>query len=306
MKDFFISYSHADTAWAEWIAWQLEAAGWTTAIQAWDFRPGANFVLEINRATKEARRLLAVLSPAYLASLFTAPEWAAYFARDSTGAGATIVPVRVADCEIGGLLGPIVYIDLVGLEPEAASKALLAGVGKHRAKPRTPPKFPGSRGSRNPDSIADDDGGNFQTTLVRLLESAAGGYQTLQRLKTSKVPLPKDSWYVEPLLPGVIEAYVAQTFSGARYLHCEFLDRGSIERAEALFAFVAAQIRLALDESWVVNERRSWPFRDRKLEAVNGLSGLEIYLQLTSIDEGSMVAAIVPKIASVWLLIHNV
>ena len=29
MKDFFISYNQADRAWAEWIAWILEEAGYT-------------------------------------------------------------------------------------------------------------------------------------------------------------------------------------------------------------------------------------------------------------------------------------
>jgi hypothetical protein len=38
--DFFISYTGADTPWAEWIAWQLEDASYTTRLQAWDFRPG--------------------------------------------------------------------------------------------------------------------------------------------------------------------------------------------------------------------------------------------------------------------------
>lgn len=42
MKDFFISYNSADRTWAEWIAWQLEEAGYTTVLQAWDFRPGSN------------------------------------------------------------------------------------------------------------------------------------------------------------------------------------------------------------------------------------------------------------------------
>ena len=36
-----ISYTQVDHTWAEWIAWQLEAAGYTTVIQAWDFRPVA-------------------------------------------------------------------------------------------------------------------------------------------------------------------------------------------------------------------------------------------------------------------------
>jgi hypothetical protein len=42
--DFFISYNGADKAWAEWIAWQLEEERFTTILQAWDFRPGGNFV----------------------------------------------------------------------------------------------------------------------------------------------------------------------------------------------------------------------------------------------------------------------
>ena len=40
MKDFFISYNKADLAWAEWIAWQLEEADYTTEIQAWDSQFG--------------------------------------------------------------------------------------------------------------------------------------------------------------------------------------------------------------------------------------------------------------------------
>ncbi len=30
MTDFFISYTQADRAWAEWIAWTLEEKGYTT------------------------------------------------------------------------------------------------------------------------------------------------------------------------------------------------------------------------------------------------------------------------------------
>jgi hypothetical protein len=40
MKDFFISYNHADRSWSEWIAWQLEEKKYTIIIQDWDFQPG--------------------------------------------------------------------------------------------------------------------------------------------------------------------------------------------------------------------------------------------------------------------------
>nr|WP_157467260.1 toll/interleukin-1 receptor domain-containing protein [Frankia sp. QA3] len=34
--DSFVSYAPADRAWAEWIAWTLEEAGFHVAVQAWD------------------------------------------------------------------------------------------------------------------------------------------------------------------------------------------------------------------------------------------------------------------------------
>lgn len=50
MTDFFIGYTSTDETWAEWIAWVLEEANFSVVLQKWDFRPGANFVLETQRA----------------------------------------------------------------------------------------------------------------------------------------------------------------------------------------------------------------------------------------------------------------
>lgn len=146
MVDFFVSYNQADRGWAEWIAWHLEAAGYKAIIQAWDFRPGENFVLAMNRAASEARRTIVVLSPAFLAARFTQPEWAAAFAQDPTGN--KVLPVRVQDCNPGGLLGPIAFIDLVEQAEDAARAALLAGVREGRAKPTKAPSFPSSAASK--------------------------------------------------------------------------------------------------------------------------------------------------------------
>src|ERR1700736_3533038 len=98
MKDFFISYNKAERAWAEWIAWQLEQVGYTTILQAWDFKPGGNFALEMQKATGEAKRTIAVLSPDYLKAQFTQPEWTAAFVQDPTGEKGLLVPVRVREC----------------------------------------------------------------------------------------------------------------------------------------------------------------------------------------------------------------
>jgi phage replication-related protein YjqB (UPF0714/DUF867 family) len=40
--DFFISYTGKDQKWAEWIAWHLEEAGYSTVLQAWDFHASRN------------------------------------------------------------------------------------------------------------------------------------------------------------------------------------------------------------------------------------------------------------------------
>ena len=139
-QDFFVSYNKADRTWGEWITWQLEDARYTVVLQAWDFRPGGNFALDMQRATAQCERTIAVLSPDYLDSLFTQPEWAAAFARDPTSTLGALVPVRVRACQ----LAQIAYSDLVGLDEVAARAKLLADVRPGRAKPARPPSFPGA------------------------------------------------------------------------------------------------------------------------------------------------------------------
>jgi hypothetical protein len=139
---FFISYNKADRQWAEWIAWQLEETGYKTIIQAWDFRPGGNFALDMHEGLKKAERVLAVLSPDYLSALYTQPEWAAAFAQDPTGEKGLLLPARVRECKLEGLWPQIVYIDLVDVNEVEAAERLLNGVKRERAKPATSPQFP--------------------------------------------------------------------------------------------------------------------------------------------------------------------
>ena len=71
LKDFFISYTQRDRSWAEWVAWHLEVAGYSTIIQAWNFRPGSNFILEMDKAARVSTHTIAILSPAYLTAFYT-------------------------------------------------------------------------------------------------------------------------------------------------------------------------------------------------------------------------------------------
>ncbi len=143
--DFFISYANEDEAWATWMAWVLEEAGYAVTLQAWDFRPGSNFVLKMQKAAGQAERTLAVLSTAYLQSGFGDAEWAAAFAQDPTGEKGLLVPVRVEKCPAPGLLRPIVHIDLAGLTEAEATRKLVAGLQPGRAKPTAKPTFPAKR-----------------------------------------------------------------------------------------------------------------------------------------------------------------
>jgi tetratricopeptide (TPR) repeat protein len=143
--DFFISYTSVDQAWAEWIAVQLETAGYVTWVQAWDFRPGSDFIHAMEQATSTAQRTVAVLSPAYFGSQFGEAEWRVAFASDPTGELGLLVPVRVQECQLPGLLAGRVYIDLVDTDEATARQRLLAGVGRSGAQPATA-TFPGAVG----------------------------------------------------------------------------------------------------------------------------------------------------------------
>lgn len=148
-RDFFVSYTSADVDWAHWIAWELEDAGHTVLLQDWDFVAGSNWQFAMDRGLTDCERIIAVLSPAYLRSLYGRQEAHVAQGEDPTGVARRLVPVRVAPVTPSGLLGAVVYIDLVGLAPAEARTRLLDGVGgarSGRVKPVVAPRFPGAAG----------------------------------------------------------------------------------------------------------------------------------------------------------------
>src|SRR6185312_5785471 len=83
--DFSVSYTQADRAWAEWIAWQLEEDGHRVLVQAWDFVPGTNWTRSMQDGVGRSDRTIAVVSPAYLASVYGQAEWLAAWRDDPSG-----------------------------------------------------------------------------------------------------------------------------------------------------------------------------------------------------------------------------
>lgn len=147
LKDFFVAYHKADRFWAEWIAWQLEDAGYTTILPAWDFQVGTNFNAEMRKAAAKAKYSIIILSPDYFAIRENVEEWNTIFRQSIAHKQEKLIPVLVRQCEQTHLnyLHSIVPIDLLECDEMTAMYRLLAGVRHERIKPSLPPPFPEKR-----------------------------------------------------------------------------------------------------------------------------------------------------------------
>ena len=189
MTDYFISYTGVDEGWAEWIGYVLEEQGFSTILQKWDFRPGSNFVLEMQRASQAAERTIMVLSPDYLQSQFASSEWASAFGRDPQGVERTLVPVMIRDCQPEGLLSSIVHIRIVGLAEDAARETLLKGLDQKRAKPAAKPAFPGVAAQVEQKAFPGP-GGNAEAVPT----PSAGQHRIVPKLKVAPSDMDKKNF----------------------------------------------------------------------------------------------------------------
>jgi TIR domain-containing protein len=137
--DFFISHAGRDTGWAEWLAWQLQQAGFSVELDVWDWTPGEDFVTRMAAALERADRLLAVCTEAYFSSVFGGAELRAAFAQSAAAQG-RIVPVVVEPVALPALYAPLITLELTGLDEAAAAARLRARLAGGR--PTGPPPFP--------------------------------------------------------------------------------------------------------------------------------------------------------------------
>jgi hypothetical protein len=143
--DFFISYTDADRAWASWIAWELEAAGFHILVGAWDFVPGMNWQAAMQKGVSECERTIALVSRAYLHSVYGQLEWQVAQASDPRGMSRKLIPIRIEECALPELMSGVVSFDLFGLSQDGARTRLLEQVGHTRTgrhKPTQRPPFP--------------------------------------------------------------------------------------------------------------------------------------------------------------------
>ncbi|WP_196278919.1 TIR domain-containing protein [Catellatospora vulcania] len=149
LLDFFISYSPMDEAWAVWIAWELEVAGYRVMLQAWDFVAGSNFIEFMDRGVSQSGAVIAVLSENYLRSRYGRMEWQAALRSSPDAPEQRLITVRIEECRLVGLLATITFVDLASATDRAQARRLLLdriGHAVHgRAKPEVEPAFPPHR-----------------------------------------------------------------------------------------------------------------------------------------------------------------
>ena len=145
-KDFFISHAGSDRAWAEWVAWHLTEAGYQVELDVWDWAAGENFIAKISDALDQCDRVLSLWSAEYFSrSRYTKEEWSGALVPVPGAEKGRLVPLRVEEVtaeQVPGILQPLVYEDLFGLEEAEARRVLLKAV-RGSDRPGCAPGFPG-------------------------------------------------------------------------------------------------------------------------------------------------------------------
>jgi hypothetical protein len=93
-------------------------------------------------ATATAKRVVVVLSAAYLRSSHAEAEWRTFYAQDPSGERGLLLPVRVDKVDPPGLLRTRIYVDLVDQDATSARAALLAAARGARGNPLRTPSSP--------------------------------------------------------------------------------------------------------------------------------------------------------------------
>lgn len=190
MNDFFISYTKSDRGYAITIKGWLEDAGYSVVMQEPDFEAGSNFVLEMDRAAKEASRTIGVLSEEYLTSRFVQPEWAAAFASDPTGKERRLALIRVKPCQLQGLLRQIVFIDIVGLDIETARTRIIDQLAGNPTPTASMDAKPVKTRTRKPPARVE------QTAIASGDVFQAGGDLSINRKQIVRPVIPREPHHI--------------------------------------------------------------------------------------------------------------
>ena len=130
--DVFISYSSRDKEWVRGeLLKRIEQAGLTAFIDFRDFTRGAVSIKEMERAVKECRKTLVVLTPDYIASQWCDLEVIMGHTLSPANRDLRIIPLLKTPCEKPLYVGALTHIDFTdGADHDLAWRQLLTALGK--------------------------------------------------------------------------------------------------------------------------------------------------------------------------------
>ncbi|MEI9852824.1 MAG: toll/interleukin-1 receptor domain-containing protein [Sphingomonas sp.] len=134
-RDFFISYTGKNLELAQEVGAILREAGFTFYAQFQDFDTGSNFVLGMQDGLRHSKRVIALVSPAYVRAPHCRTEWAAAYNSDPEGKARRLLPFLIEETDQDPLGLQIVYKRLVGLSQADRKRVILETIS---AQPLTP------------------------------------------------------------------------------------------------------------------------------------------------------------------------
>ncbi|CAI7976063.1 ATP/GTP-binding protein [Frankia sp. Hr75.2] len=125
--DMVVSHASTDRPWAEWVAAELETAGFQVILEQIG-QPGAGW--KDGTEPEPIRRMVAIVSAAYLHSAEAMERWRRSLTFDPDGAQRLLVPVRVEEVRLPPEGAARDHADLVGLAEAPARRALVTAAGR--------------------------------------------------------------------------------------------------------------------------------------------------------------------------------
>lgn len=144
--DIFISYSHGDKKWVrDWLLPRLENANLKACIDYRDFEIGVPALVNMERAAKQSRHTLFVMSPKWTLSEWTDFESLLVQTRDPAGRRKRMLPLMLKACDLPDRLGILTWADF---RKPANRDGELARLLKQIDKTKPAPARPDDTGPR--------------------------------------------------------------------------------------------------------------------------------------------------------------
>jgi TIR domain/AAA ATPase domain len=161
----------------------LEDAGHRVILQQWDFA-NRNFMERMDAALASGARVVAILTPQYLATDYCTAEWMHALHGDPLNKKVRLIVLRCAECQPRGLLTTIAYWDLV---PVCGQDDLLVEIVSTAVMPDADRRHAGAAGAhwREARPLIHD--------AIRPIASFTGRENELQKIESALWPANADA-----------------------------------------------------------------------------------------------------------------